>query len=530
MVSAFDELESHLKQFATAPFLFVGSGVSKRYLQLEAWSDLLERFAEMTTKPYAYYLTSANGDLPRVASALANEFHEAWWSDARFAASRQALADGSLTSREGPLKAEIARHVDAALANLPTDGELAEEIALLGEAVIDGVITTNYDRLLEQVFDDYKVYTGQDQLLFSDPQGVGEIYKIHGGADRPESLVLTESDYALYRERNPYLAAKLLTIFVEHPVIFIGYTLSDQNVREILVSVAQCLTADNLSRLQDRLIFVKWNPDVDRASFSRSFMTFEGLPVPVITIETASFGGIFRALGSIQRKFPARLLRQLKEHVYELVRTNHPGGRLYVHDIDADSDLSQVDVVFGVGMQQRLSSVGYVGITRHDVLDDVLLDRSQWDPAPMVYEALPGIIHRSPTSFIPIFRYLRGTGLLLPDGALRDDVDLDERLRARAEEGVSRIRPAVGTAQEQRLSRIRREAGGSLADLRAACSPADLAAAICLVPADELDLTQLLGLINDTRPQQPDTAWAKLVCLYDYLKFARVDEKPGEGS
>lgn len=290
-MSAYEDLEAHLKGFATAPFLFVGSGFSRRYLQLETWSDLLAHFAEMTGKPYAYYVTSADGDLPRVASALADTFHDVWWQDARFADSRDRFGKGALVTREGPLKVEIARHVDGALTRLPTEGELAQEIELLGEAVIDGVITTNYDRLLEQVFDDYKVYTGQDQVLFSDPQGIGEIYKIHGSADDPESLVLSAADFTRYRDRNPYLAAKLLTIFVEHPVLFMGYSLTDANIREILVSVARCLTSENLPRLQDRLIFINWNPDAIEATFARSMMSIEGIAIPVITVETASFAG-----------------------------------------------------------------------------------------------------------------------------------------------------------------------------------------------------------------------------------------------
>jgi hypothetical protein len=67
------------------------------------------------------------------------------------------------------------------------------------------------------LFSDFKVYIGQDQLLFSDAQGVGEIYKIHGSADDRESPILSAADYDRFGERNPYLAAKLLTIFVEHP-------------------------------------------------------------------------------------------------------------------------------------------------------------------------------------------------------------------------------------------------------------------------------------------------------------------------
>ena len=57
-----------------------------------------------------------------------------------------------------------------------------EEISALGHARknIAGVITTNFDRYLEHLFPEHVPYIGQDELLFNQSYGVGEIYKIHG--------------------------------------------------------------------------------------------------------------------------------------------------------------------------------------------------------------------------------------------------------------------------------------------------------------------------------------------------------------
>jgi hypothetical protein len=45
---------------------------------------------------------------------------------------------------------------------------------------VDGIITTNWGLFIEQIFPDYKPYIGQKELLFSNPQQIAEIYKIHG--------------------------------------------------------------------------------------------------------------------------------------------------------------------------------------------------------------------------------------------------------------------------------------------------------------------------------------------------------------
>lgn len=519
-MTAIEALAGHLNKFPSAPFLFVGSGLSRRYMGLETWQGLLERFAAATGKPYAYYVTSGDGDLPRVASVLAEAFHERWWTDDAFAGSRERYAETGLRNRESPLKVEVARHTGEALKKLPSEGPLAEELELLGEAVIDGIITTNYDGLLEHVLDDYRVYVGQDQLLFSDPQGVGEIYKIHGSHTDPDSLVLTAADFERYRDRNPYLAAKLLTVFVEHPVIFVGYSLSDPNIQQILVSVARCLTTENLSRLQDRLIFVRWDPDVGDASFVPSVISVEGFTIPVVTLTVADFADVFRVLGGLHRKFPARLLRQLKEHIYDLVLTNEPSARLFVQEIDAETNLDAVDVVFGVGVQDRLSAVGYVGINRRDVLMDVIKPVSDYDAERMVAEALPALIKRHPAAQIPMYRYLRGAGLLNTDGTLIQDASVDVVVAERVRPGLSRLQPPP--AARDRCQRVLEEAGGTLSSLVEKEDLHDILAAAAMIPRAKVDLEDLRTFLEEHRAAVDSGAasgWARLVCVYDYYAF-----------
>jgi hypothetical protein len=87
------------------------------------------------------------------------------------------------------------------------------EINLLKKIKIDGIITTNWDTLLEGCFSDFAKFVGQEELFFSELFAIGEIYKIHGCATKPESLGLTQEDYDSFHERNPYLAAKSLKAF-----------------------------------------------------------------------------------------------------------------------------------------------------------------------------------------------------------------------------------------------------------------------------------------------------------------------------
>lgn len=250
-----NELASHFQSASSAPFLFIGSGFSRRYLGLEDWSNLLKRFSGNLAKPFEYYFSTANSDLPTVANLMSHDFHELWWQAPQFAESREKFAHSS-RDRTSALRIEICRYLEQ-ISISSIDPKYSDEIGILSRLNVDGIITTNWDLLLENLFPDFKVFVGQSEMILSQPQMIAEIYKIHGSITKPSSLVLTSNDYESFQRMNPYLAAKLITLFVEHPIVFIGYSLSDTNIISLLRSVVHALGPENLSRLQDNLIFIR---------------------------------------------------------------------------------------------------------------------------------------------------------------------------------------------------------------------------------------------------------------------------------
>jgi hypothetical protein len=98
-------------------------------------------------------------------------------------------------------------------------------------------------------------------------------------------MVLTDADYKDFNARNAYLAAKLLTIFLEHPVIFIGYSLTDDNIINILTAIAACMRTENLEKLQDHLIFVEWRPKGD-PEFGSTAITIDHKIIQITKINT----------------------------------------------------------------------------------------------------------------------------------------------------------------------------------------------------------------------------------------------------
>ncbi|MDO4650114.1 MAG: SIR2 family protein, partial [Eubacteriales bacterium] len=230
-----------VQNFKTIPFLFVGSGMSRRYYGLPDWEGLLSHFAQIvSTDEFIYnsYLSKAEGEicknglLPKVAELIQRDFDQKWFRDSSIRTLNEKELD-FVKRGVSPFKVEIAAYIRRMCIEKEA---MSEEIALLEQISkhsIAGVITTNYDRFLEDHLNGFNTYIGQNQLVFSTLQGVAEIYKIHGSIDSPDTIVINDVDYSNFNQKSAYLAAKLMTIFVENPIIFMGYSISDKNIQGI---------------------------------------------------------------------------------------------------------------------------------------------------------------------------------------------------------------------------------------------------------------------------------------------------------
>ncbi|MFM8573989.1 MAG: SIR2 family protein [Pirellula sp.] len=512
-----DELAAHLAKIGTAPFLFVGSGLSRRYVNLEDWERLLRRFSDGFQHPFEYYKAKASSSLPAIATLLADSFYDTWWTDAKYLASRDSFTN-SVTNNASCLKYEIAQYISNKKYEAGQNAQLDKEIELLKTATVDGIVTTNWDTMLESLFPEFEAYIGQEQVLFSNSQGIAELYKIHGCVTEPNSLVLTTADYDEFNNRNPYLAAKLLTIFVEHPVIFLGYSLSDENIRGILRQVASCLTNDNIQQLQDRLIFVQRDTTGKGDSFESSVLQINTHTLPVTIIRTNDYAQVYQPLSNLKRRFSARLLRKMKEHIYELVRTNDPKEKIAVIDINDAETFDDLEVVYGVGVQKKIGSAGYTPISRLDLLKDAMAEQSHYDAQRIVEATLPELLKQA--KYVPIFRYLRGAGCMQRNGAIDG-----EKLHERVAKAISATHEDFYPPQQYR---------GELSVIQDTCQSIKGVLAhyasnhffyVPMLKHGQIDLDDLrkyilanMNLITCKNTTNA-TYFRSLICFYDWLKY-----------
>lgn len=285
------EMKQNLQEKGKRPIFFIGSGLSRRYLNSPDWKSLLEEIAKKANCDYKKIVESCNGEYEMIAQELEyycfrnikeegpglnieshrellrgliaqifNKYKEEYKENAALEKcegfkreiNRRLVEIEQLNNLDKAVKIqEIANDYDdiAEKINKHSDNiKKLREIEELRKISPKAIITTNYDTLLEDIIFENRCRRHIGQEGFSDNQSASEnkidLYKIHGCVTKPESIIITKEDYDQFFQKSKYLYSKILTLFWEYPVIFIGYSVSDRNIRDILAVMIEIMTEE----------------------------------------------------------------------------------------------------------------------------------------------------------------------------------------------------------------------------------------------------------------------------------------------
>jgi hypothetical protein len=206
MLSAAEELANSIKQRRV--ILFVGAGVSMS-VGLPSWQKLIEHMAEELD------LDKDMIGSPDASYQMLAEYYR--------------LRKGSLA----PLRDWLDRNWSVSREKVKAS-RLHRLIVSLDFPII---YTTNYDRNLEVAFEIYRrdfVKIANAKDLAKANQDATQIIKYHGDFDDDTSLVLAETDYFDRLSFDSPLDVKFRSDALGRTVLFIGYSMSDMNIRLLL--------------------------------------------------------------------------------------------------------------------------------------------------------------------------------------------------------------------------------------------------------------------------------------------------------
>lgn len=280
-----------------------------------------------------------------------------------------------------------------------------------------------------------------------------------------------------------------------------------------MINIIKCLSSKQISVLQDRLIFVEHEEDPANWSYAKATMQLGDSSLPITHIKTSSYKEIYGYLSKMKRKFPAPLLRKLKEALYELVLTNDKKNRIYVSDINSDIGSEEVEFVIGVGAINAYTDKGYDKITTADIIEDLLFSNKKFDS----HLLLTKTIAQMPRSsvYMPVYKYLRACKINSYDDYSRSVYKIDDYVDISLEKYRS----------SQYLYKCEKYEKSSVQQLAKSRPFKKSVHYISYIDADRVNRDDLIEYLSSnfevykTSKQQEKTAYKKLVCLYDRLTY-----------
>lgn len=324
--SSLDYLKQFIDEMKSRPILFVGSGFSRRYINSPSWYGLLEQLINENPEidlPIEYFVQEHDGDYANIASQLVKYYRDYAWKNR----SEDELFPPSLfTARSKSifLKYKISTILIELMGTFDFDlNEWRDEIHLIRKLNPQAIITTNYDTLLEKLFPKYEAIVGQQVIHEKKSTNIGHILKIHGSVDDCNDIVIEKQDYDNFFNKQIYLIAKLFTYFMEHPIIFIGYSLNDENIKSILYNVKQIIDSETEPMIPN-MWFIDWssepiNPDSIPPK-EKSIPVGNGESVRLNYIQLHTYEKLYEAL--YQDSVDIEVLKQLEETVYNVVKSD----------------------------------------------------------------------------------------------------------------------------------------------------------------------------------------------------------------
>ena len=103
---------------------------------------------------------------------------------------------------------------------------------ILNELIVDlhprHIVTTNYDKLMDQMAEGYEIIRQDKDLLKT--RANNYLIKMHGDIDNVEDVVFKETDYLQYSESHRLMETFLKSLLIDHVFLFVGYSLNDYNL------------------------------------------------------------------------------------------------------------------------------------------------------------------------------------------------------------------------------------------------------------------------------------------------------------
>lgn len=492
-------------QYKTHPVLFVGTGISMRYFRNSStWEDLLKGIVvDYSGNEEHYYdikarcqTTGGRGyDYPKLGGLVEAEFNDISSKDRNGKykeindAFYQLMRKGEQISRFKILISKI-------FSKLEYKDGVEEELAELKKARknVGSVITTNYDDLIEKVFE-FNPLIGND-ILLSNPYG--SVYKIHGCIKHPGHIIITDKDYETFESRYELIRAQLLSLFIHNPIIFLGYNMGDDNIKKILKTIFAYVVpnTDLAEQIKKNFLLVEYSLGSDNIVVQEHDIDIGGISgtIRINKLVTDNFTALYQAIAGLNLPISAMDVRKVQTIVKEI----YAGGSIKVEITEDIDKLKNSDRILAIGSSKTIT---YQYLTLNEMVQRYfdIIDESN--------SALIATINKqkiASNQYFPVFGF----------SLINENINNIGQKKKLQRTNLAKYIAAMVTKRANAHTSV----NGILEDLGIAtsykCQAIMYAVHKSQIPLEEFE--QYLRLYPD---RKDSSDYRRLLCLYDLMKY-----------
>lgn len=375
------------------PYLFIGSGFTKRYIPTAlSWEELLNKIAEII-KIDQFILTNKRTSLSQKNNpGTVNQYIASFLKDKI----NESINKGEYSHifNAEDIKAIQEKHYDSfkyliskicAVDELPSVDIFNKEKYKITELKlfkklknnIPGIFTTNYDCLIELLFEnEFEVYCNQQDYFYRENYNYAEIYKIHGSTSDPNSIIISKEDYDNYSSINYLTISKILQVASSNPIIFIGYSMNDDNINQIIENLMNCLNDEQIKLLEKNLVFISWQEHSKYFLETKKEFKINNKSLNMNVIVTDNFTQLYQEISKFKVYKSPSEIRKYKSMISGLINSNDKDLEYYFANLNInDKQISDDSKIISAVSTSPKASERY---DQKDIIENYLFGKRKY--------------------------------------------------------------------------------------------------------------------------------------------------------
>lgn len=492
------KIEEFISNYKNHPVLFIGTGISLRYLKNSyTWNGLLKKIAFELTNNEEFYLDLKSKcyqnnayQYEKIATLLEEEFNTLLSKDRN--GKFKEINDIFYENMQKDINlSRFKIYISQLLSDLEYKDNMSNEILELKKIRknISSIITTNYDKFIEKIFN-FNPLIGND-ILLSNPYG--SVYKIHGCISEQNHIIFTENDYKLFLEKYELIRAQLLSLFIHNPIIFMGYSISDENIKNILKTVFTYIepNSEQAEKIRNNFLLVEYEENSTSDEIVEHDIDLEGFStIRINKLKTDDFIPIYTALSDLHLPVSAMDIRKV-QNIFKEIST---GGNIKVSITDNLDEVNNDEKILVFG---SVNSIQYQFNNSSEIISQYfqIIDESNYQILSLIDKLS---IHKN--QYFPVYGFAK----------ISNKIIKIEELKIQQENKLMSINKSKYKNQHTSIESI-------LNDINIANSNKNNAM-IWSTLREQINLEELEKYLRDFN-DKTSTEYRSLLATYDYQKY-----------